>query len=136
MAEAVFRDLVRKADLSERVDVESAGTGDWHVGQRPHNGTLATLNAHHIDVGNKRARALSRSDLSEFDYVIAMDAENVADIQAMFGKRVPRLLEFVPQADTLDVPDPYYNGNFDRVYQLVQDGGLALLAMIRKQEGL
>lgn len=136
MAEAVFKHLVREAGLADRIDVESAGTGGWHVGERPHSGTLQVLRANQIEVGGKRARQLSRSDLSEFDYIIAMDQENVSDIQALFNRRVPRLLEFAPPGTPLDVPDPYYTGGFDHVYGLVLAGCKGLLAHIRQKEGL
>jgi low molecular weight protein-tyrosine phosphatase len=136
MAEAVFRHLVEEAGLSEQIDVESAGTQGWHSGERPHRGTLAVLSRHQISANGKHARQLTRSDLKTFDYVIAMDDENVADIRALFGKTVHRLLEYAPQAATLDVPDPYYNGNFDEVYRLVLAGSRGLLEHIRHQEGL
>ena len=136
MAEAVFRQLVKEAGLVDQIDVESAGTGDWHVGERPHRGTLAELAKNQIDVGRKRARQLSRSDLSEFDYVVAMDNENVMDIQALFGRRVPRLLEFAPAGSPLDVPDPFYTGGFEEVYRLVRAGCEGLLKVIREKEGL
>ena len=136
MAEAVFRHQVREAGLTNQIDVESAGTGGWHVGERPHSRTVAVLRGNGIDVGGKRARQLSRSDLKEFDYIIAMDTENVGDIEALFGRRVPRLLEFAPPGTMLDVPDPYYMNNFEEVYQLVAAGCRGLLAEIRKREGL
>ena len=97
---------------------------------------MAILKQNSIDVGGKRARQLSRSDLSEFNYIIAMDNENVEDIQALFGRRVPRLLEFAPKGSPLDVPDPYYTGGFDTVYQLVLAGSKGLLQHIREREGL
>ena len=134
MAEAVFRHLVNEAGLSGQIDVESAGTGSWHAGERPHPGTLAILKQHQVEVGGKRARQLTRSDLREFDYVIAMDEENVADIQALYGRRVPRLLEYARQDGTLDVPDPYDSGNFAIVYDLVLAGSKGLLEHIRQQE--
>ena len=136
MAEAVFRSMVAAAGLANQIDVESAGTGSWHVGQYPHSGTIKELEAHQISVGGKRARQLSRSDLSAFDYIIAMDAENVADIEALFARRVPRLLEFAPPGTPLDVPDPYYANNFDLVYRLVEAGCQGLLAHIRAETGL
>jgi protein-tyrosine phosphatase len=140
MAEAVFRSLVKEAGLSDCMDAASAGTGGWHVGERPHAGTLAVLRANQIDMGPKRAQQLSRSDMSEYDYIVAMDAENVSDIQTFFGRRVPRLLEFAPPGELrgqeLDVPDPYYTDGFEEVYRLVQAGCKGLLAQIREQEGV
>jgi len=136
MAEGIFRHLVNEAGLAGRIDTASAGTVGWHVGERPHRGTIAILKEHHIDLGNKRSRQLTRSDLAEYNYIVAMDAENAADIQALFGKQVPRLMEFGSDGLPLDVPDPYYTGGFERVYELVEAGCRGLLAHIRKQEGL
>lgn len=136
MAEAIFRHLVEEVGLADQIDVESAGTGNWHAGERPHPGTVAILGQNQISVGSKRARQLSRADLSAFDYIIAMDAENAADIQALFGRKVPRLLEFAPKGFPLDVPDPYYTHKFDIVYQLVLEGCKGLLETIRQKEGI
>jgi protein-tyrosine phosphatase len=136
MAEAVFRQLVKEAGLFDQIDVESAGTRAWHVGERPHPGTIDILRQNQVEIGGKRARQLSRSDFGSFDYIVAMDAENVEDIQALFGHRVPRLLEYAPQGSPLDVPDPYYTGSFDMVYRLVAAGCEGLLAEIRRKEGL
>jgi protein-tyrosine phosphatase len=136
MAEAVFRHLVKSAGLTHQIDVESAGTGDWHAGEPPHKGTVTILKRNQIEIGGKRARQISRTDLDEFDYIIAMDNENVRELYVMFGRQVPRLLEFAAQASILDVPDPYYDGNFDEVFRLVQSGCAGLLAFIRQQEGL
>ena len=138
MAEAVFRHLVQEAGLANHIDMASAGTGGWHAGDRPHRGTVAVLRAHKIEINNKRARQLNRSDMQEFDYIVAMDSENVSDIEALFGRKVPRLLDFAPRGSLtrVDVPDPYYDNNFDEVYDLVLAGCQALLAHIRLQEGL
>jgi len=119
MAEAVFRSLVEKENLLNQFDIESAGIGNWHVGDRPHHGTIKVLLDHQIEIGGKRAQQLNRSDFDAFDYIVAMDEENVSEIQALFSRRVQKLLEFAPSAKTLDVPDPYYSGKFDLVYQLV-----------------
>ncbi len=135
MAEGIFRQMVKEAGLSNRVDTASAGTGGWHVGEQPHRGTLAILRDHKIDLGHKRSRQITHSDLREYDYIVAMDSENVADIQALFGKRVPRLLEFTLDNNLpMDVPDPYYTGGFEHVYELVEAGCKGLLSFIRRQE--
>jgi protein-tyrosine phosphatase len=136
MAEGIFRGLVQEAGLAHRVEVASAGTGGWHAGERPHRRTLAVLKEHHFDLGNKRARQVTRSDLQVYDYVVAMDAENAADVLALSGTRIPRLMEFAPAGLPQDVPDPYFSGGFEAVYDLVEAGCRGLLAHIRKQEGL
>ncbi|HEX9028674.1 MAG TPA: low molecular weight protein-tyrosine-phosphatase [Anaerolineales bacterium] len=136
MAEAVFRHLVQEAGLANQIDVESAGTGSWHAGEPPHHGTLDVLRRHQIDGSKKRARVLTHSDFEAFNYIVAMDGENVSDILTLYRRRVPRLLEFAAVPGSLDLPDPYYTGNFDLVYRLVVDGAQGLLAHIRTQEGI
>lgn len=136
MAEAVFRRLVDEAGLSDQIDAASAGTDGWHAGEPPHPGTLRILEQNHISIGRKKAHQLTRSDVKDFDYIIAMDQENAEDVLALFGKRIPRLLEFVPGSTIQDVPDPYYSGGFDTVYQLIKTGSQALLDYIRQKENL
>jgi protein-tyrosine phosphatase len=145
MAEGVFKALVAEAGLAERFEVASAGTGGWHVGEGPHPGTVRELAGHGISLGGKTARKVRSSDLERYDYIVLMDRVNVVDMLNLFGRNFPRLLEFAglngheaeasQRGDVLDVPDPYYAGNFDEVYRLVRLGCVGLLAEIREQEG-
>ena len=146
MAEGVFKALVAEAGLSERFEVASAGTGGWHVGEGPHPGTIRELDRHGISLGGKTARKVRSADLESFHYIVLMDRVNVVDMLQLFGRSYPRLLEFAglkgqeaeasQSGDVLDVPDPYYAGNFDEVYHLVSLGCRGLLAHIRKEEGI
>jgi protein-tyrosine phosphatase len=136
MAEAVFQQLVDEAGLSDAFLVDSAGTGSWHVGEKAHPGTRKVLAAHDISYEG-RARRVRPEDLAdESTYVIAMDNSNMRDLRSSFGQhpRLYRLLDFAKQTTERDVPDPYYNGNFESVFQLVADGCQGLLEMIRRQE--
>jgi protein-tyrosine phosphatase len=136
MAEAVFQNLVDEAGLSDIFEVDSAGTGSWHVGEKAHPGTRKVLSAHGISYAG-RARRVKQQDMIDPErYVIAMDSSNLRDLQAAFGEypRLFRLLDFAEKVGKKDVPDPYYNGNFEEVYQLVVDGCRALLETIREQE--
>lgn len=137
MAEAVFQNMVAEAGLSDKIAVDSAGTGSWHVGEKAHRGTRRVLAQHGIEY-NGRARRVHSDDMDPNTYVIAMDQDNLSDLQRSFGQhpRLYRLLDFASQKDVRDVPDPYYSNNFEYVYQLVSDGCAGLLATIRKQEGL
>ena len=137
MAEAVFQKMVDEAGLSDRIIVDSVGTGSWHVGEKAHQGTRRVLAQHGIDY-NGRARQVRSSDIDQQTYVVAMDQSNLNDLQRNFGQhpRLYRLLDFASQNEVRDVPDPYYNDNFEYVYQLVADGCAGLLATIRAQEGL
>ena len=134
MAEAVFQHLVGVEGLAQYFEIASAATGRWHVGERPHLGTQQVLTKHGLGVGDKRAQQISAQDVEHFDYLIAMDAENTEELYRSFSVRVPRLMEFAAPGFPLDVPDPYYNHNFEEVYQLVLSGCRGFLAYIRNQE--
>lgn len=136
MAEAVFQKMVDDAGLSSIIEIDSAGTGSWHVGERAHPGTRRVLGRHGISYEG-RARRIEQHDMVDSDsYLIAMDESNMDHLVARFGnhRRLYRLLEFADQGSVLDVPDPYYSGNFEYVYQLVEEGCRGLLAEIRRQE--
>jgi protein-tyrosine phosphatase len=136
MAEGVFTNLVHEAGLADRFEIDSAGTSSWHAGETPHPGTSRVLVGHDIPYSG-RSRTMDQSDLSDKEtYIIAMDQSNLRQIRSNFGDhpRLYRLLDFATQSDIQDVPDPYYNDNFEFVYKLVTDGCRGLLDTIRIQE--
>lgn len=134
MAEAVFREIVKREGFEEKIHIDSAGTGNWHVGQPPHEGTARILKENNISVDGLRARQIQTKDMEEFEYIIAMDSDNKRDIEeleATFPKaKVEVLLDFVPHIKDKNVPDPYYTGNFQEVYELVKEGCVSLLKHI------
>lgn len=138
MAEAVFRHLLIKKGLDGQIEVDSAGTGDWHIGEPPHKGTQKKLEEYKIDFSSIRARQLNQSDLNHFHYVIAMDEKNLNDIGVIAGKNptsyIARLMDFVDDESIVDVPDPYFTGNFDLTYELVKEGSEQLLDFICQRE--
>ncbi|WP_079909411.1 low molecular weight protein-tyrosine-phosphatase [Paenibacillus sp. 32352] len=140
MAEAVFRAKVKSAGLGHKIEVDSAGTGDWHVGHPPHQGTRGILDRHRIDYSGIQARQTGPADFGRFDYIIAMDSSNMSNLKAMMpsGSKtvLKKLLEFVPDGSVEDVPDPYYTGNFDEVYDMVSEGCDRLLSYIQEHEAL
>ncbi len=137
MAEAVFTQKVQEAGLANKITVDSAGTGSWHVGERPHRGTQRVLRENGIAYSG-RARQITPADLTLETYIIAMDSSNINDLQRQVGAhdKVYRLLDFAENATLRDVPDPYYSGNFAQVFDLVDDGCRGLLAAIRRWEDL
>jgi protein-tyrosine phosphatase len=138
MAEAVFQKMVDDAGLGDKITVDSAGTGSWHIGEPAHQGTRHVLTSRGIPYDG-RARQVKPEDMADpNNYVIGMDDTNLRDLQRVFGDhpRLFRLLDFASQSETRNVPDPYYTGKFDYVYQLVEDGCQGLLAMIRRNEAL
>jgi protein-tyrosine phosphatase len=138
MAEAVFRDMVVRAGLAGRIAVDSAGTGGWHAGEQPHQGTRRVLRERGIDYTHA-ARQVVGDDFVRFDYLIALDNGHMFELRARAersGAQLARLLDFAPNAPTRDVPDPYYNGRFAEVYTLVEQGCQGLLEHIVQVEKL
>lgn len=139
MAEAVFRQAVDDAGLSEEIVVDSAGTSSWHVGERAHQGTRSVLRKHGITYEG-RARQVTPHDFKLFDYILAMDNSNLSNLKRMLPDDdeafVGRFMDFAEDAPTDEVPDPYYNGRFEEVYQLVSQASDGLLAHIRDEKGL
>lgn len=136
MAEGIFRDLVEQSHLSEQVMVDSAGTHGYHMGEAPDPRAQDTAARWGIDITTLKGRQVQATDLNVYDYVLAMDAENLENLRRLpggKGQRVRLFLEFATQTDTKEVPDPYYGGvgGFDRVYDLLQDAAQGLLVDIR-----
>lgn len=138
MAEAYFRDLVKKEGLEKQIFVDSAGTGNWHVGEGPHHGTEEILRKNQISTDGLIARQIAREDLEEFDYIIAMDSSNINNIKKLSNsfpkEKVHVLLDFVPHRKDKNVPDPYFTGNFVEVYEMVQEGCQQLLNHIKMND--
>jgi protein-tyrosine phosphatase len=138
MAEGVFRDLLKKEDLSSKVSVDSAATSSWHIGSPPHKGTLAIFKKYNISADGLVGRQLTKEDFETFDYIIGMDESNVKNIFEITGKpqhpKIFRLLDLTNH--NKDVPDPYYTGDFEETYQLVSEGCMGLLEKIRNEQSL
>ena len=140
MAEAVFRMMVEKAGLEKKIFVDSAGTGSWHIGKPPHEGTRNVLRSKGIDTAGMAARQVKKGDLAHFDYIIAMDSGNEKHLRRLASEdeegKIRKFMDFLPESDLRDVPDPYYTGNFEEVYELVEKGCRRLLEYIRERENL
>ena len=137
MAEAILVHRVREAELENQIEVDSAGTGDWHIGDEPHEGTLQILKTHGIE-HPMTARQIRAQDLNEFDYLIVMDDKNERDVRAVATGRahIARLLDYLPTARDKNVPDPYFTGDFDAVYRMVNAACENLLAHVRREQGI
>ncbi|HEX8395025.1 MAG TPA: low molecular weight protein-tyrosine-phosphatase [Longimicrobium sp.] len=142
LAEAVFRHQVRERGLEDRFVIDSAGTSGYHRGAAPDRRSTETAMRRGI-VLEGRSRALTAADLRRFDYVIAMDTENMEGIRLLEERsggtaRVHRLREWDPDPGHGDVPDPYYGGprGFDEVHDIVERGVTGLLEHIVREHGL
>jgi len=128
MAEAIFRDLVQNKGLEEQIKVDSAGTADYHIGKGPHNGTEEILKKYQISNEGLIARQIKHEDLTDFQYIIAMDADNLTNICRLGG--ASEATKVIKDGVQKDVPDPYYTGNFEETYELVTEGCKHLLERI------
>ncbi|MBW3629625.1 MAG: low molecular weight phosphotyrosine protein phosphatase, partial [Gemmatimonadetes bacterium] len=133
LAESVFRHLARERGVENRFEIDSAGTSGWHDGDPPDARSVATARARGVVLTGASRKLLGR-DLHRFDYIIAMDGENRANIERLQaasggGCRVHLLREWDPHPHRPDVPDPYYGGEdgFDEVHDIVERSCAALL---------
>lgn len=138
LAEGFFRDLVEKSGLSERIEVDSAGTSDYRIGELPDRRAREAARRRGLEL-TSRARQIKRADLDRFDYVIVMDSDNLRAVERLAnGKhrtRIARLLDYADAYDVRDVPDPYYGGpeGFELVCDMVEHSCKRLLARIREE---
>lgn len=138
-AEVVFRDRVRAAGLEEHILIDSAGTGDWHIGRAPDPRTQEAAGVRGYDMSSLRARQVTVADFKKYDVMLAMDDTNLADLQAMQPAdatlTLKRFLDYAPHSGQREVPDPYYGGEdgFAEVLNLVEEGAEGLLAALRER---
>lgn len=136
-ADAVFACKMRALGLQQRVRVDSAGTGDWHVGRPPDARAQRHAARRGYDLSALRARQVVAEDFRQFEFVLAMDRSNLADLQRIRpedGAVEPQLLLPYGNSGLLDVPDPYYGGDeaFEKVLDLIEEATDALLEHIRR----
>ena len=138
-AEGVFRDLVRREGLAERIGTDSCGTSGWHIGDPPDERARAEARRRGIDIDDLQARQLRADDFETFDYVLAMDRQNLAKLNAACpparAERVHLFMRFAPDVGRDEVPDPYYGGpdGFRDVFDMIEAASRGLLADIRAQ---
>lgn len=132
-AEGVFRHIMGTADII----VDSAGTSGWHQGEPPDRRATAEAAKRGIDLSIQRSRQMTAQDFAEFDLILAMDRSNLADLEAMrpVGNTTPvRLfLSSAPGLGRDEVPDPYYEGGFDGVLDMIETASRAWLDQLGAQ---
>jgi len=140
-AHGVFRSMVAEQGLAELIEVDSAGTHAYHVGQPPDRRSAKKALEFGIDIADLRARQAVPNDFKEFDYVLAMDHENYSALRIIsptpYRDRLHLFLTFTKAKKVpKEVPDPYYGGSngFDIVYSLVEQASIGLLDHIKKHD--
>lgn len=139
-AEGIMNQLVQQAGLEDKIFVDSAGTSSYHQGDVPDQRTIECADQHGLDLRCLRSRPVSAEDFARFDLIIAMDSQNVWNLDMKRPRDderyqkavVKKLLEYAPEFGE-DVPDPYYKNGFDRVYQMIETACQNLLSEIRNK---
>lgn len=136
-AEAVFKKHLSEAGMDQEISVDSCGTGAWHVGHSPDQRTIEAASNRGYDLSELRARKLVAEDFKRFDYILAMDTRNLADIlkksPSDFSGKIQLFLDYAPQTNVIEVPDPYYGGEqgFERVLDLVEQASKGLVKALK-----
>lgn len=140
-AEGVFRSLLAREALESRVHVDSAGTAAYHVGSPPDQRAREAALRRGIDLSMIRGRQAEPVDIETFDYVLAMDQENHANLLAIAGEhghKVDLFMAYSSNFDESEVPDPYYGGpnGFEWVLDMIEDASEGLLRELRRKHAL
>ena len=141
-AHAVFRQLVDDENLNEFIKIDSAGTGDWHIGCPPDRRSSEAAILKGYDLSDLRARLVTREDFYLFDHILVMDKKNFRDVTALAPKdlraKISLFLNYsliAKESCLTEVPDPYYGGDdgFDKVLSMIEDGSRGFLSSLKNE---
>ena len=136
-AEGVFRSLLAARAPQLTIEIDSAGTHDYHVGAPPDRRAIAAAKRRGIDLSQLRARMVAAEDFATYDLILAMDDDNLQELRrrapAIHHERIRLMMEFAPRAASRHVPDPYYGGaqGFEEVLDLLEEAAQGLVAELR-----
>ncbi len=136
-AHGVFRKLVEDNALTQQIEIDSAGTHAYHVGNPPDGRAQETAISRGIRLDDLRARQVNAGDMRAFDYIIAMDDDNYRILHDLcpreFRDKLYLLMQFAPELGAKEVPDPYYGGalGFEQVFDMVEAASAGLLEEIK-----
>jgi protein-tyrosine phosphatase len=140
MAEGILRHLAQERGID--ITTDSAGTGDYHVGEEPDRRAIAAMERYGIDIGDLRARQFTAADFERFDRILAMDASNLANMlklapNAELAAKARLVMDHAPQHPEREVPDPYFGGDegFDHVYRMLVKACEAILDELENETG-
>ena len=138
-AEGVLRKYIKNNNLGDKVEVDSAGTHGYHVGEAPDSRTQRAAAMRGYNLSQFRARKVARQDLDYFDLILAMDKSNLDNLQRMAmpeqRERIKLFMDYARNFDDDEVPDPYYGlgHGFDLVMDMVEDAAQGLIEEIQKK---
>ncbi len=139
MAEGLFRRELERRGIDHLVEVDSAGTGSWHIGEPPDGRAQRAIARRGVDISALRGRQVKRADLDAFDLILAMDAENLSDLMALANEeqmqRIRMFLDFAPERVEREVPDPYFGGEegFEHVLDLLEEAARGLADHVEEE---
>ena len=124
VARGVFQQLVERDGLSEKFEIDSCGTGSWHIGHQAHENSRQTAKRNGVDIEDHRARQYVAEDLQRFDLLLAMDRSNKSDMKSISqqeSEKIVLLRDYDEDKDSADVPDPYHGtgDGFQRVHDII-----------------
>lgn len=137
-AEGLFRKIVKEKGYEEMIEIDSAGTGNWHIGHSPDHRAQEAAMRRGVDLSDLKARQVSNEDIIHYDLILVMDRRNRADVGSMaqpeYQHKIRYLLEYSGQYEELEIPDPYYGGvdGFDMVLDMIEESCERLLDSIIK----
>lgn len=140
-AEGVFASLVDRNGLASSVSFDSAGTHAYHIGERPDPRAQEAARRRGIDIGRQAARRVEDKDFERFDYIVAMDRDNLTVLESRCPQshrhKLALMLQYAPHLEIDEVPDPYYGGpqGFERVLDLIEAAAEGLLQEILTRQG-
>ena len=133
MAEFIFQDMIKRENLQDKLMCSSRATSTEEVGNPMHTNPKKVLTKHRIPYTDRKAQVLCQEDYQNFDYIIGMDSSNIFHIKQIVGgdskNKVFKLLSFCNLNDNIE--DPWYTGNFDKVYDEINSGCRAFLEFLK-----
>jgi len=138
-AEGVFRRVLQTQAPDLNIEVDSAGTHGYHIGEPPDRRAIAAASRRGIDLSGQRARQVMTDDFTAFDLIIAMDEQNANELRARVdaaqAARIRLMMDYAPSAGRRSVPDPYYGGaaGFEEVLDLLEEAAQGLLREVLAQ---
>lgn len=139
MAEGILRHLAQERGIA--ISTDSAGTGDYHVGEEPDRRAIAAMERYDINIRDLRARQFKSLDFEDFDILLAMDASNLANMlklapNAELARKARLVMDHAPNHPEREVPDPYFGGDegFDHVYRMLVEACNAVLDEVEARQ--
>ena len=139
-AEGALRSIVDNHNCSHNFEIDSAGTHAYHIGNSPDQRAQQAAINHRVDLSSQRARQVHESDFYYYDYIIAMDSDNLERLKSMCPveshSKIELMLDYSKDYPEGSVPDPYYEGKFDEVFKMIHSSCLTFFESIKKKTNI